>query len=260
VELTDAGVILRQEARLISLKLDSLLERMNEARDGSVGSLCLGFTAAECFHPLPARIIENVARAEPHLSLRFCVEPRSSLIEAIVDRRIQACFARPPDVASAEIRIDQLVTEPILLAVHRGHRLAGRDEIELAEAAAEPFILCERNAAPELYDQIVAACENARFSPRVIWHVPQPACALLLASAGIAVTLVPASLRSVHADELHFASVAGDALNTSLALITRADEHIAGVRMLRKRALATAALEKPGRNHAVRRVAADRPR
>src|SRR5262249_4868402 len=52
VELTDAGGILRQEANLISLKLDGLLERMNEARGGSVGSLCLGFTATECFHPL----------------------------------------------------------------------------------------------------------------------------------------------------------------------------------------------------------------
>src|SRR5258708_16583974 len=103
VELTDSGVILRQEAKFISLKLDGLLERMNEARGGSVGSLCLGFTAAECFHPLPARVVENVARQEPRLSLSVCIEPRSSLIEAIVDRRIQACFARPPDVASSEI-------------------------------------------------------------------------------------------------------------------------------------------------------------
>src|SRR5260370_10952090 len=137
VELTDAGAILRQEAELTSVKLDSLLEQMNEARGGSVGSICLGFTVAECFHPLPARVIENVARQEPQLSLRFCVEPRSSLIEAIVDRRIQACLARPPDVASSDIRIDHLATEPMLLAVRKDHRFAGRDEIDLSEAAAD---------------------------------------------------------------------------------------------------------------------------
>jgi len=241
VELTDAGLILRQEAKFISLKLDSLPQRLNEARGGSIGSLCIGFTVSECIHSLPARIIESVRRLEPQLALRFCVEPRTVLIEAIADRRVQACFARPPAAPSSEIRIDHLATEPMLLAVHRRHRLAGRERIELAEIAGEPFILCERTSAPETYDQIVAACEKAGFSPRVTFHAPQPTCALLLASAGIGVTLVPASLCTAHTEDLHFASVAGDVLNTSVALITRAGEHMAGVALLRKHALATVA-------------------
>jgi hypothetical protein len=82
------------------------------------------------------------------------------------------------------------------------------------------------------------ACQKAGFFPRVICHAPQDVSALLLASAGIAVTLVPASLRKVNSENLHFASIAGGVLNANLALITRADEHIAGVSLLRKRALA----------------------
>jgi DNA-binding transcriptional LysR family regulator len=243
VELTDAGLILRQEVDFIASRLDGLPERMNEAADGSIGSLCIGFTAAESFNTLTAGVISALASEEPRLSIGFCVKPRSQLMEAIVERRIQAGFVRPPASCSSEILIEELVSEPILLAVARGHRLADRERLALADIAEEPVVLCERGAAPEIYDHILAGCQSAGFNPRVIFHVPDPTCALLLASAGVAVTLVPASLRSVHAESLHFAALDGDVLHTSLALITRADEHIAGVKLVRKHALATAALQ-----------------
>ena len=72
---------------------------------------------------------------------------------------------------------------------------------------------------------------------------------MLLASAGTAVTFVPASVRHLHADNLHFAPLTGANLSTSLALITRADEHIASVRLLRKRAIAIAAAATGGQRH-----------
>ncbi|MGP0095167.1 MAG: LysR family transcriptional regulator [Xanthobacteraceae bacterium] len=248
VELTDAGQILLQETHFITSRLDGLPQRMNEAAGGSVGYLCIGLSLAECANSLTARVIGTLTRDEPQLSLRFCVEPRARLIEAIVDRRVQAGFARAPAIVSPEIRIDELVREPILLAVARTHRLAKREQIDLSEVAGEPFILCERGSAPEVYDDIMGGCQNAGFSPRVIFHAPQSTYALLLASAGIGVTLVPASECSSHADSLHFASLGDDIPNTSLVLITRTDEHMAGVKLLRKHALAAAALENAGRH------------
>jgi DNA-binding transcriptional LysR family regulator len=244
VELTDAGQILRQETNFITRKLDSLPERMNQAVGGASGSLCLGFTVAGSFNSLTAKVIEALAHKEPQLSLNFCVEPRRTLIEAIADRRVQACFVRPPAISSPEIRVDHLISEPILLAVHKDHRLAEKTEVDLSQVAHEPFVLWERVPAPEIYDDMMAACQRAGFSPRVVYHVPQPVCALLLVSAGVAVSLVPASLRSVHAHRVSFIRLAGQTLATSLALITRTEEHMAGVKLLRKHALAVAARQR----------------
>ena len=259
VELTDAGQILCREAQFISLKLGSLPQRMNEADAGSIGSLCLGLTAAECFHGLLAKIVESVLRDEPRLSLSFRVETPGLLLERLLDRSIHAYFAPPPASPSAEIQIDCLEKEPLLLAVHKQHRFAAFDEIGLSEAVSEPFILCEREASPDLYDQIIKASGRAGFSPRVAAHVPHPACALLLASAGVGVTFVPLSMRSVHGGGLHFVSLAGNELNTSLVLVTRANEHVAGVRLLRKHAQAAAAVRQAAlRPHPVRRTAGGR--
>jgi DNA-binding transcriptional LysR family regulator len=238
VELTDAGRILLVETSFITQKLDSLPVRMSEASVGVTGSLCIGLTIVGSFYSIAARVIESLVRQKPQLSLNFSIAPRAQLIEAIVDRRVQACFAPAPALGSPEIRIDHLLTEPILLALHKTHRLAGREQVDLSEIADEPFVISERSWSPEVYDEIMLACQKAGFFPRVICHAPQDVSALLLASAGIAVTLVPASLRKVNSENLHFASIAGGVLNANLALITRADEHIAGVSLLRKRALA----------------------
>jgi len=131
------------------------------------------------------------------------------------------------------------------MAIHRAHRLAGCKEVELSEIAEEPFVLCERSSEPEIYDQTISGCKKSGFSPRVIFHASKPELGLLLASAGIGVALIPASWRSMHAEFLHFAPLKDDFLKTSLALVTRANEHLAIVRVLRKQARAAAAHERP---------------
>ena len=246
MELTDAGQILLQETSFITSRLNGLAERMNQAAGGSLGSLSIGFTVAGSYSSLPAKIIGAVTREEPQLSLRFCVETRTDLIEAIVDRRVQAVFARKPSATSSEVRIDDLLREPIVLAVPRTHRLAKDEKVDLSNLAEESLILCERNLAPEEYDAIISGCQDAGFTPRVIFHAPEQSCALVLAAAGIGITLVPASMRPLHAEDLHFASLTGDPLSMSLALITRADEHMASVKLLRRQAIAMAASQCAG--------------
>lgn len=243
VELTDAGQILRQETNFLSLRLDSLPERMSEAAGGFTASLCIGFTIDGCLNPMAAKVIRKLGQEEPQLSLRFSVEPRACLIEAIVERRVQAGFLRPPAACSREIRVDCLAKEPILVAVDRAHRLAGREQVELTEIADEPLSPMRKEIGTRDLRSNNEGLSDGWILPRVTFHAPQPTIALLLASAGIGVALIPASWRSVHAEFLHFASVARGILSTSLALITRADEHLAGVRVLRKHALAAAALQ-----------------
>ena len=214
VEITDVGKIFRQEADVITAKLDGVPERLNEAVNGASGSVCIGVTLATSFHSLTATIVEKVLRTDPNLSYRFCVKPRTILIESIVDRTVQACFAHPPDDCPREFRIDHLISEPIILAVPKQHRLACRSEVKLIEIADESFVLCERSPNPEIYDNVMNMCRKVGFTPRIIYHTPDPVSALLLASSGVAVTLVTASLRSVHTEHLTFIRLADVMLNT----------------------------------------------
>jgi DNA-binding transcriptional LysR family regulator len=240
VELTDAGQILLAETGHLMQRLNTLPERMNAANTGAIGSLCIGIAAAGSFHSIVARTIESFARQRPQLALKFSVAPRSQLVESVVDRKVQACFAQAPARDSPDIRVERLITEPVLIALHRSHRLAGRDHVDLADIAGDPFVMVERNCAPEFYDDVMVACQKAGFAPQLVCHTSQELGALPLVSAGMAVTLVPAFVARMNFENVHFVSIADATLNTSLDFITRTDEHMVGVSLLRKQALAVA--------------------
>jgi DNA-binding transcriptional LysR family regulator len=240
VELTDAGQVLLAETGHVMQRLNALPERMSAASAGAIGSLCIGIAAAGSFHSIVARTIESFARQRPKFVLKFSVASRSQLLESIVDRRVQACFARAPAPAWPEIRVEPLITQPMVIALPKSHRLAARDQVDLSEIAGDPFVMVERNWAPELYDDVIVACRMAGFEPQLVCHSPHELGALQLVSTGMAVTLVPAFVGGMNFENVHFASIADSALSASLEFITRNDEHSIGVRLLRKQALAIA--------------------
>ena len=92
------------------------------------------------------------------------------------------------------LHVEPLYADPMVAALPHAHRLAGRTRLALADLAAEPFVLVQRPAAPELFDALVARCREAGFSPRVVqdaagWHTIAG-----LVAAGVGVAFVPRSL------------------------------------------------------------------
>jgi DNA-binding transcriptional LysR family regulator len=245
VELTDAGRALVQGAGRVFAEIDRIPQRLNEASTGLVGSLCIGLAECGSFSCRIAKIIEDLISAAPHLALTFSRRPRSELIERVLDGRIQAAFVRPMAVPPPNIRLEQLQTERMLLAHNMPGLVPDRREIgytELAELTTLPFILWERDNAPEIYDGLIAACLKCGYSPRVRFHMPQSIHALLLASRGIGLAPVPEMMERVNIEGLHFVPFASAVLSTGLALITRADDQAESVKVLRRHALATASI------------------
>ena len=243
VELTDAGRALLQASCKLFAELDRIPQRLHEASSGLLGSLSIGLMECGSFNSLPAKIIESVMHAAPHLALTFCREPRTRLIEGILERRIQAAFVRPPAVVPPNIRVDHLLTERMLLAHNMPDVVPDCSEIgyaELAEMTTMPFVLWQRDNAPEIYDGLIEACLKCGYSPRVLFHMPRSIHALFLASRGVGLAPVPESMRTMNVEGLHFAPFAPDVLSARLALITRADEQAESVKILRRQAIACA--------------------
>jgi DNA-binding transcriptional LysR family regulator len=250
VELTEAGRSLRQATYKLFAEIDRIPERLNEASTGLLGSLCIGFMECGSFNCLPAKIIESIMHAAPHLALTFCRKSRTQLIEDILERRIQAAFVRPPSVVPPNIRVDHLLTERMLIAHNMPDLVPSCSEIgyaELAEMTTMPFILWRRDNAPEIYDGLIEACLKCGYSPRVLFHMPRSIHTLFLASRGVGLAAVPESMESVSVEGLHFVPFAHNVLTAGLALITRADEQAESVKILRRHALACANTQAEGK-------------
>jgi DNA-binding transcriptional LysR family regulator len=116
-------------------------------------------------------------------------------VQAIQEKRIHAGFVTPP-IDHPDLVFETVLHEPIVLAVPRGHTLAGRARVPLAAVAAEPLILFSRAMGPGFFDAIASACRTAGFSLQVTHEVDNLHSAYGLVAAGLGVSFVPAGLQA----------------------------------------------------------------
>jgi DNA-binding transcriptional LysR family regulator len=110
-----------------------------------------------------------------------------------------------------------VLTEPVAAALPAGHPLADRRELELAELADEPWVLTARGSWPpwhRLYDETFA---SAGFAPRVVQRGTSPQNLLALVAAGVGVTRLPLSSRTLRDSGVAFVPLAGDEAQVVLA-------------------------------------------
>ncbi|WP_164624315.1 LysR family substrate-binding domain-containing protein, partial [Pseudomonas viridiflava] len=82
------------------------------------------------------------------------------------------------------------------------HPLAqGSDEgISIAALADEPFVFFPRSYGTGLYDQLIGLARNAGFSPRIAQDASEAMIIIGLVSAGLGVSMLPASFRRTRVD------------------------------------------------------------
>ena len=98
-----------------------------------------------------------------------------------------AIVSSPPygdDLVTAE-----LYTEPMVLVVPRGHRLANRGRIEVAELAEEDLIALKTGYG--LRDLLEELFADSSLTPRITFEADDSHTARGLAAAGLGVTLLP---------------------------------------------------------------------
>jgi DNA-binding transcriptional LysR family regulator len=116
-----------------------------------------------------------------------------------------------------DLATEAVLTEPVAAVLPAGHRLAGRAELALSELADEPWVLTPRSSWPpwhRLYDEVFAA---AGFAPRVVQRDTSPQSLLALVAAGVGVTRLPLSARSMRDSGVAFAARAGHEAQVVLA-------------------------------------------
>jgi len=198
VELTQAGAAFLVEARAILARVEEARDAARRAARGEAGRIGVGFTSSASFHSLVPRTIRAFREAHPLVSLNLEEGGTPELVEALRRERLDVAFVRSPIGGGEGLVVDPVLAEPMAAALPAGHRLTSGSataRLDLAELAAETFILYRRPLGPGLYDTIIAACQRAGFSPQIGQEAPRMLATLSLVAAGFGVTLVPDSMR-----------------------------------------------------------------
>jgi DNA-binding transcriptional LysR family regulator len=225
VEMTPAGRAFLPEARLTLAQAERAQRTAQRAAHGESGRLRVGFVEAATHSGILPDVLSFFRAHLPSIGLSlFELDPLRQA-EAFQDGRIDIGILHSPPLDAARwLRVEPIYAEPVILALPKTHPLAKRSRVALASLADEPFVGFPRVVAPEIYDDIIASCRRAGFSPRIVqeaagWHTLAS-----LVSAGIGVGVVPRSIAEFQQAGVVYRNVRALDVEMSLAAVWKRSE------------------------------------
>lgn len=222
IRLTPAGEHLQRELPTVLAKLQETAVQTLKVASGQTVSLKLGYSGAAMSSFLPA-IIRQIRRQLSECEFEFVEETSDRLIEGVISGRLDAAFIlyRPdnPLLTTLPIR-----SEPIGLILPDDHPLAKRKKVPLKALKDETMILFPRSMNPVMYDEIIAACQEAGFSPQAIREVAPRSIAIGLVAAGAGVATIASSLQHTCVKGTCYRPLASPSPQIRFSCITRANQ------------------------------------
>jgi DNA-binding transcriptional LysR family regulator len=225
VELTDAGKLLLEQARIILKQVEDAAIGVRRRGRGETGQIIVG-SSGFYFHPVILKILSEIKARYPNLTIapELDVSNIPLLIGWLRTGRIDLCLIPLPIDDSDGLEIEPLVDEDCVLALPRGHPLSNSVAVSLASLATERFVLCYRDSNLGMYDSILAACARAGFSPKVVQQAAQIVSAMPMVSAGFGVSIMPRAFSEIVFPGVSYVDIEGETVRSAIGLAYRCDD------------------------------------
>jgi len=198
VQLTAGGSAFLREAEDILQRAGEARRLAQRAARGEVGSLGIGFFGTAAGPILPS-LVQAYRRKFPDVELQLYEMNPDQQLAAFDDGRIQLGFSRLlPTDRRGEFEEEVVYTDQLVIALPETHPLAKQKVIRLKNLAGEPFVQFHRRGAPGLFDEVIASCRRAGFSPRIINEPNFMATVMTLVESGLGVSLIPRCVRTLN--------------------------------------------------------------
>ena len=166
VELTDAGKLLLEQARIILKQVEDAAVGVRRRARGETGRIIVGASGYYC-HPIILKVLRKCHTLYPQLTIVHELEVTNNplLIAWLRTGRIDVCLLPLPLDDSEGLALEPLVDEDCVIVLPQEHALANSTTVPLARLAEETFVLCGRNFSPAMFDSILTACSRVGFRP-----------------------------------------------------------------------------------------------
>jgi LysR family transcriptional regulator, hca operon transcriptional activator len=144
VELTAAGRVFLDHARLALAQVDAATEAARRAAQPAKQTFALGFLTGQEMDWLPE--VMRILRDElPNIEVTVSSQYSPDLAVALMRGRLDLAFLRPePDVT--DLTYKTVTKEPLVVFMPSDHRLAAREAIRVQEIKGETFITVSHTA------------------------------------------------------------------------------------------------------------------
>ncbi|MGU9809917.1 LysR substrate-binding domain-containing protein [Pseudomonas sp. LF052] len=222
VELSEAGRLFLQEARLVLAQVDKAADVARRAQLGELGELKIGFTSSAPFNSSIPQAIFAFRQAFPAVHLNLQEMSSTEVAESLVDQSIQVGLMRPLPLPDS-LSVIELMREPLVAVLNAGHPLAEGSErgLHLSQLAQEPFVFFPRSYGSGLYAQLLSLARDAGFSPHFAQEAGEAMTIIGLVAAGLGVSVLPASYQRIRIDGVVYRTLLDQEAVTAVWLVQR---------------------------------------
>ena len=197
VRLTDAGRVFLTESRAVLERADDAVKAARAIASGNRGELHIGYSPT-----LAARILSPALRAfqtgMPSVRVKLHDLSTEEMLAGLHEGRLQIAFLEHPRAAVLRgLRFDELMRDPMRLAVAPNHPLAGRRVVALADAVREPFIAYSRKDYPDYHELLASVFSATNGRLRIAEEHDGGSSLISAIEAGNGVALMPESLACI---------------------------------------------------------------
>ncbi|MDK8179644.1 LysR substrate-binding domain-containing protein [Paenibacillus sp. UMB4589-SE434] len=192
VQLTHAGVVFLEEARLILTQLERSIHATQLASQGITGHLNLAFVDSAA-GGIMVDMLKVFRERYPQVQLSLREMTSTQQWQALQEGSIHVGFVRFIEPAK-HIDCRTVANETLVAVLPEQHPSAKSPILSISALAAYPFILFPRQLGTPFHDLIIGFCAQHNVYPHVIQEAIQMYTIVNLVAANLGVSIVPSSV------------------------------------------------------------------
>jgi DNA-binding transcriptional LysR family regulator len=228
VQLTDAGRAFQEAARQMLDQAEKAVHTAQRAHRGEIGPLAVGFLGS-AMAGMFSEILLAFRTRFPEVELTLQELTTAQVVHALRERRIDVGILHLP-IGEEAFLFETICREPLVVVLPKTHPLAAHRSIPLGDLAHETVVLVPRDLGPGVEDDLVEFCQRAGCYPQRLPGATQLLTVIGLVAAGIGLSLVPASMRTVRWQGIVYRPLQGLGFQVESIVAWRRDEVSAVVR------------------------------
>lgn len=219
VELTAAGVAFVESARRALTAVDASRTAALDAARGVQGHVTLGFVASAAIEILPGAV-RRYRGIRPGVRLSLREMTTEEQINALHDGTVDVGLSRDLEPGDG-IAVTTVLREPLLAVVPAGHRLGSRRTVGVSDLAGSDFVTLPRQRVPRAWDRLIVLADSNGMRLTFVQEANQFSTLLALVAADVGVAVVPASVRTLRHDGVHYLRLRDDRAWSEVCAVSR---------------------------------------
>jgi DNA-binding transcriptional LysR family regulator len=222
IQLTDAGVIVYEQAIKILQSVEDVYASVNELVQIKKGTVKLGLMPTTGVLLFP-NILSGFKKDYPQIDLQMVEYSAKQLALKVEEGEIDLGITVQP--VASDFETIPLLSEEIVVLVDSEHKLVERESVRLSDLKDESFILLTEDYA--LHDVVQQACMEVGFQPTVAYKSSLWDLIGEMVTTKLGISLIPRSMVSrFNHRNVHAISISDPLIQWELVLIYKRNKYL----------------------------------